>query len=133
MITRSLNQYTIIIPAGIIKGRVRGQISKSQEHVVVDRNLKRVKSRVLPIVSGLYGIFLLWSTGSDGSVFSILTSISIFVVIRSITTCARTFSIFAPILSILSSAAHLALSIFVNARGKEVRFSVDLDGFLASR
>ena len=51
MITRSLNQYAIIIPAGIIKGRVRGQISKSQEHVVVDRNLKRVKSRVLPFWS----------------------------------------------------------------------------------
>ena len=88
-----------------------------------------VSHRVQPIVSGLYGFFLLWATGSDGSVFSIITSISIFVVIHSIASYARSFSIVAPLLSILSSAAHLVLSIVVNSSGKEVCFFVDRDGF----
>ena len=88
-----------------------------------------VNHRVLPIVSGLYGIFLLWATGSDGSVFSIITSISIFILIRSISSYARSFSIVAPLLSIISSVAHLVLSIVVNANGKEVRFLVEGDDF----
>lgn len=66
---------------------------------------------VLPLVSGIYGLFLWLMTGSDSSVFSIIATISIFLLIRSQINGSKSFSTVATILPTLSSLVHMVLSV----------------------
>ena len=78
---------------------------------IVVRVFSMSPSSVLPLVSGIYGLFLWLMTGSDSSVFSIITTISIFLLIRSQIHGSKSFSSAATILATLSSLVHMVLSV----------------------
>ena len=69
------------------------------------------RGSVLPLVSGIYGLFLWLMTGSDSSVFSIIATISIFLLIRSQINGSKSFSTVATILPTMSSLVHMVLSV----------------------
>ena len=78
---------------------------------IVVRGFSSSHGSVLPLVSGIYGLFLWLMTGSDSSVFSIIATISFFLLIRSQISGSKSFSTVATILPTLSSLVHMVLSV----------------------
>lgn len=83
--------------------------------------------RVLPIVSLVYGIVLLCATGSDGSLFSVITSLCMYWIIGSVMNGAKEFRILPALIAALSSLIHFILSIIVKSSGLSVRPSNSSD------
>ena len=88
---------------------------------IVVHALRNSYGSVLPLVSGIYGLFLWLMTGSDSSVFSIITTISIFLLIRSQINGSKSFSSAATILATLSSLVHMVLSVVYGETKYNVR------------